>query len=77
MSIIYACLKKYNFRVDNSRFMHQTVRVCHTDHTDSIISSMACIFDFKFLPYQDCRSEYFVIFQCIYFFVHRSFNWKE
>ena len=33
---------------DNSHFMHQTVRVCHTDHTDSIVSSMACIFDFKY-----------------------------
>ena len=32
---------------DNSHFMHQTVRVCHIDHTDSIVSSMACIFDFK------------------------------
>ena len=27
--------------------MHQTVRVCHTDHSDSIVSCMACIFDFK------------------------------
>ena len=33
---------------DNSHFMHQTVRVCHTDHSDSIVSSMACIFDFKY-----------------------------
>ena len=32
---------------DDSHFMHQAVRVCHTDHTDSIVSSMACIFDFK------------------------------
>ena len=24
-----------------------TVSVCHTDHTDSIVSSMVCIFDFK------------------------------
>ena len=32
---------------DDSHFMHQTVRVCHTDHTDSIVSSMACISDFK------------------------------
>ena len=32
---------------DNSHFMHQNVRVCHTDHTDSIVSSMACIFDLK------------------------------
>ena len=30
---------------DNSHFMHQTVRVCHTDHTDSIVSSMACVFN--------------------------------
>ena len=32
---------------DDSHFMHQTVRVCHTDHTDSIVSSMACIVDLK------------------------------
>ena len=32
---------------DISHFMNQTVRVCHTYHTDSIISSIACIFDFK------------------------------
>ena len=32
---------------DDSHFMHQTVRGHHTDHTDSIVSSMACIFDFK------------------------------
>ena len=32
---------------DNSHFMHQTVRACRTDYTDSIVSSMACIFDFK------------------------------
>ena len=32
---------------DDSHFMHQTVRGRHTDHTDSIVSSMACIFDFK------------------------------
>ena len=28
---------------DESYFMHQTIRVCHTDHPDSIVSSMACI----------------------------------
>ena len=33
--------------VDDSNFMHQTVRVCHTDHPDSIVSSMACIVDLK------------------------------
>ena len=27
--------------------MHQTVRVGHTDHTGSIVSLMACIFDLK------------------------------
>ena len=27
--------------------MHQTVTVCHTDHPDSIVSSMACIVDLK------------------------------
>ena len=32
---------------DDCHFMHQTVRVCHTDHTDSIVSSMACIVDLK------------------------------
>ena len=32
---------------NNSHFMHQTVRVCHNDHTDSIVSSMACIVDSK------------------------------
>ena len=32
---------------DDSHFMHQTVRACHTDHTDSIVSSMACIVDLK------------------------------
>ena len=26
---------------------HQVVRVGHTDHTGSIVSLMACIFDFK------------------------------
>ena len=33
--------------VDDSHFMHQTVRICHTDHPDSIVSSMACIVDLK------------------------------
>ena len=32
---------------DDSHFMHQTVRVCQTDHTDSIISCIACSFDLK------------------------------
>ena len=32
---------------DNSHFMYQTVRFCHTDHTDSIVSSMACMVDLK------------------------------
>ena len=32
---------------DESYFMHQTVRVCHTDHPDSIVSSMACIVDLR------------------------------
>ena len=35
--------------VNNSHFMHQAVRVCHTDHTDHTASSMACIFDFIWL----------------------------
>ena len=30
---------------DDSHFMHQAVRVGHTDHTGSIVSLMACIFD--------------------------------
>ena len=32
---------------DDSHFMHQSVRVGHTDHTGSIVSLMACIFDLK------------------------------
>ena len=32
---------------DDSHFMHQAVRVCLTDHTGSIVSLMACIFDLK------------------------------
>ena len=32
---------------DDSHFMHQAVRVGLTDHTVSIVSVMACIFDFK------------------------------
>ena len=30
---------------DDPHFMHQTVRGGHTDHTGSIVSLMACIFD--------------------------------
>ena len=30
---------------DDSHFMHQAVRGGHTDHTGSIVSPMACIFD--------------------------------
>ena len=33
--------------VDDSNFIHQTDRVCHTDHPDSIVSLMECIFDLK------------------------------
>ena len=33
--------------LDDSHFMHQTVRACHTDHPDSIVSSMACTVDKK------------------------------
>ena len=33
--------------VDDSNFIHQTDRVCHTDHPDSIVSSRACIVDLK------------------------------
>ena len=32
---------------DDSHFMHQAVRVGHTDHTGSIVSLMGCIFDLK------------------------------
>ena len=32
---------------DDSHFMHKTVRGGHTDHTGSIVSLMACIFDLK------------------------------
>ena len=32
---------------DYSHFMHQAVRVVLTDHTGSIVSLMACIFDLK------------------------------
>ena len=32
---------------DVSHFMHQAVRVGHTDHTGSIVFDMACIFDLK------------------------------
>ena len=46
---------------DNSHFMRQTVRVCHTDHTDSIVSSMACIFDFKIIFYVTVNSSKIVL----------------
>ena len=32
---------------DDSHFMHQDDRGGHTDHTGSIVSPMACIFDLK------------------------------
>ena len=32
---------------DDSHFMHQAVRVGHTDHTGIIVFPMACIFDLK------------------------------
>ena len=32
---------------DDFHFMHQAVRVGHTDHTGSIVFLMACIFDLK------------------------------
>ena len=32
---------------DDSHFMHQTARVCHTDHPDSIVCLMECIVDLK------------------------------
>ena len=33
--------------IDDSHFMHQAVRGGHTDHTGSIVSLTACIFDLK------------------------------
>ena len=43
---------------DDSHFMHQAVRGGHTDHTGSIVSLMACIFDLKkkFLCNWNCYS---------------------
>ena len=32
---------------DESHFMHQAVRVGHTDHTGSMVFFMECIFDLK------------------------------
>ena len=32
---------------NDPHFMHQTVRGGHTDHTGSIVSLTACIFDLK------------------------------
>ena len=32
---------------DDSHFMHQAVSGGHTDHTGSMVSLMACIFDLK------------------------------
>ena len=32
---------------DDSHFMHQAVRFCHTDHTGSIVFPMACMVDLK------------------------------
>ena len=32
---------------DDSHFMHHAVRGGHTEHTGSIVSLMACIFDLK------------------------------
>ena len=32
---------------DDSHFVHQAVRVGHTDHTGSVVSPMACIFNLK------------------------------
>ena len=33
---------------DHLHFMHQAVRVCRTDHTDSIIARIACSFLLKY-----------------------------
>ena len=47
------CVEGYSLGIvkmeafDDSHFMHQAVRVGHTDHTGSIVSPMACIFDLK------------------------------
>ena len=32
---------------DDPHFMHQTVRVCQSDHTDSINACIGCSFDLK------------------------------
>ena len=34
-------------KMEDSHFMHQTVRGGNTDHTGSIVSLMACMFDLK------------------------------
>ena len=44
---VIQCPQQLLILFDNSHFMPQTVRGCHTDHSDSIVSSMACIFDSK------------------------------
>ena len=47
------CVEGYSLGIvkmeafDDSHFMHQAVRVGHTDHTGSIVSLMVCIFDLK------------------------------
>ena len=50
---VCVCVEGYSLGIvkmeafDDSHFMHQAVRVGHTDHTGSIVSLMACIFDLK------------------------------
>ena len=46
LNMCVCCMVKIE-AFDNSHFMNQAVSVCHTYHTDSIVSSMACIFDLK------------------------------
>ena len=46
---------------DDSYFMHQIVRVCHTDHPDSIVSSMACTVDLKISFYITGKSHCYSI----------------
>ena len=46
---------------DDSHFMHQAVRVGLTDHPDSIVSSMACIFDLKNNFLYNCKNHTAII----------------
>ena len=49
---------------DDSHFMHQAVRVGHTEHTGSIVSLMACMFDLKKKIF--CNSKLVKIVLCLW-----------